>query len=103
MRSQAKDSSSGMGSPLSGFFNAPRIGARPAFIKEKLKMAAKQQDTSLDNPGDYADLPVRPAGGGYGATAEDIARGYRPIEQDRTDGRTAPIPEHFPTIPAKRE
>lgn len=58
-------------------------------------MAAKRTDVTdnMHNPGDYSDLPVRPAMGGYGASAADIARGYRSVPMDNTDGRTGPFPE----------
>jgi hypothetical protein len=48
--------------------------------------------TSRDNPGDYSNMPVRPAGGGYGATAEEIARGYRSLVIPDTDSRNGPFP-----------
>ncbi len=39
-----------------------------------------------------ADLPVRPPGGGYGATSADIARGYCAIPDTDTDSRTGTYP-----------
>ncbi len=50
-----------------------------------------------------ADLPVRPPGGGYGATSADIARGYCRIENTDTDSRTGLDRSRVPTIPAVRE
>lgn len=49
--------------------------------------------------GNY-DMPVRPAGPGYGATAEDIARGYSVIPNVDTDSRTGTYP---PTPVLRRE
>lgn len=42
-------------------------------------------------------LPVRPAGGGFGATAGDIARGYSRIPNVDTDSRTGMYPPQ-PTL-----
>lgn len=38
------------------------------------------------------DLPIRRPGGGYGATAKDIACGYKSIPDTDTDSRTGPYP-----------
>jgi hypothetical protein len=55
-------------------------------------MAKSDPTDNAHNPGDYSDLPVRPAAGGYGATSEDIARGYKAIPNTDTDSRTGPYP-----------
>lgn len=42
---------------------------------------SKGRDMPSENDGSDYDMPVRPAQPGYGATAEDIARGYlKPAE-----------------------
>lgn len=55
-------------------------------------MSRQQDPIGTGSPGDYSDLPVRPTGGGYGATADDIARGYLRIENADTDSRTGTYP-----------
>ncbi len=60
--------------------------------------ASKGRDLPIGGAID-ADLPVRPAMGGYGASDQDIARGYRPIPYTDTDARTGPYPAAPPGKP----
>ncbi len=66
-------------------------------------MSAKDPTDSMHNPGDYSDLPVRAPPPGYGATAEDIARGHLRIENVDVEGRIGLDRSRVPTIPPVRE
>lgn len=54
-------------------------------------MDTKKGKNMPGEDGDYA-CPVRPPGGGYGATTQDITRGYRRIPNTDTDSRTGTYP-----------
>jgi hypothetical protein len=58
------------------------------------KNGAKGKDLPGGDPNPL--LPVRPTEGGYGASADDIARGYKVVSPNDTGGdpRIGPWPYH---------